>query len=100
MILIGMLTGSQSTSQNVVFSFFGPALVAFGVDATHAAVAGAHLASAGQGLPPADLTTFVVVGIVASQFGRKVDPLKSMFYSMPMCICMAVIGLIFLYLPA
>lgn len=98
MILIGMLTGSQSTSQNVVFSFFGPALVAFGVDATHAAVAGAHLASAGQGLPPADLTTFVVVGIVASQFGKKVDPLKSMFYSMPMCICMAIIGMVFLYL--
>ena len=95
--IIGMLTGSQSTSQNVVFSFFGPALVAFGVDATHAAVAGAHLASAGQGLPPADLTTFVVVGIVASQFGKKVDPLKSMFYSMPMCICMAIIGMVFLY---
>ena len=98
MILLGMLTGSQSTTQNVVFSFFGPALVAFGVDATHAAVAGAHLASAGQGLPPADLTTFVVVGIVASQFGKKVDPLKSMFYSMPMCICMAIIGMVFLYL--
>ncbi|MDR3766606.1 MAG: TRAP transporter large permease subunit [Butyricicoccus sp.] len=98
MILLGMLTGSQSTSQNVVFSFFGPALVAFGVNPTYAAVAGAHLASAGQGLPPADLTTFVVVGIVASQFGKKVDPLKSMFYSMPMCICMMIVGLFFLYI--
>lgn len=97
LILLGMLTGSQSTAQNVIFSFFGPALVASGVTATHAAVAGAHLASAGQGLPPADLTTFVVCGIVASLFGRKVDPLKSMFYSMPMCICMAVIGFVFLY---
>lgn len=98
MILLGMLTGSQSTTQNVVFSFFGPALVAFGLNPTYAAVAGAHLASAGQGLPPADLTTFVVVGIVASQFGKKVDPLKSMFYSMPMCICFAAVGMAFLYL--
>lgn len=98
MILLGMLTGSQSTTQNVVFSFFGPALVAYGVSPVYAAVAGAHLASAGQGLPPADLTTFVVVGIVASQFGKKVDPLKSMFYSMPMCICMAIIGFVFLYI--
>ncbi|MGM9612497.1 MAG: TRAP transporter large permease subunit [Butyricicoccus sp.] len=98
MILLGMLTGSQSTTQNVVFSFFGPALVAYGLNPTYAAVAGAHLASAGQGLPPADLTTFVVVGIVASQFGKKVDPLKSMFYSMPMCICMAIVGMVFLYL--
>lgn len=98
MILLGMLTGSQSTTQNVVFSFFGPALVAFGLNPTFVAVAGAHLASAGQGLPPADLTTFVVVGIVASQFGKKVDPLKSMFYSMPMCICMMIIGMVFLYI--
>ena len=98
MILLGMLTGSQSTTQNVVFSFFGPALVAFGVNPTYAAVAGAHRATAGQGLPPADLTTFVVVGIVASQFGKKVDPLKSMFYSMPMCICMMLVGLFFLYI--
>lgn len=98
MILLGMLTGSQSTTQNVVFSFFGPALVAFGVNPTYAAVAGAHLATSGQGLPPADLTTFVVVGIVASQFGKKVDPLKSMFYSMPMCICMLIVGMFFLYI--
>lgn len=98
MILLGMLTGSQSTTQNVVFSFFGPALVAFGVSPTFAAVAGAHLASAGQGLPPADLTTFVVVGIVSSQLGKKVDPMKSMFYSMPMCICFAIVGFLFLYI--
>lgn len=98
MILLGMLTGSQSTTQNVVFSFFGPALVAYGLNPTLVGVAGAHLASAGQGLPPADLTTFVVVGIVSSQFGKKVDPLKSMFYSMPMCICMAIIGMFFLYI--
>ncbi len=98
MMVIGMLTGSQSTTQNVIFAFFGPALVATVMDATNAAVAGANLAAAGQGLPPADLTTFVVAGIVASQFGKKVDPLKSMVYSLPMCICFLIVGLVFLYI--
>lgn len=98
MLLMGMLTGSQSTAQNVVFSFFGPALVAGGISTTYAAVAGAHLAAAGQGMPPADLTTFVVAGLVSAQFGKKVDPVKSMLYSMPMCICFTVVGIVFMYL--
>ena len=98
MCLLGMLTGSQSTTQNVVFTFFGPALVAFGVDPTRAAVAGAHLAAAGQGMPPADLTTFVICGMISSQFGKKVDPVKSMFYSLPMCIVFLITGLVFLYM--
>ncbi len=98
MLMIGMLTGSQSTTQNVVFSFFGPALVEIGVNPVYAAVAGAHIASGGQGMPPADLTTFVVAGIVASQFGKKVDPVRSMIYSLPMCIAFTAIGVVFLYL--
>ena len=98
MLLLGMLTGSQSTTQNVVFSFFGPSLVAYGLNPTFVAVAGAHLAAAGQGMPPADLTTFVVVGMVSAQFGKKVDPVKSMFYSLPMCICFLIVGMIFLYI--
>lgn len=98
MVLIGMLTGSQSTAQNVVFSFFGPALVATGVEPVFAAIAGAHLASAGQGLPPADLTTFVVAGFISAQFGVKVNPIKSMLYSMPMCILLGVVGFLFCYL--
>ncbi len=97
MLLIGMLTGSQSTTQNVIFSFFGPALVAGGLDPVFAAVAGANLANAGQGLPPADLTTFVVVGIVSAQFGKKVDPIKSMIYSVPMCLCFLAVGVFFLF---
>lgn len=97
MLLMGMLTGSQSTAQNVVFSFFGPALVATGMTTTTAAMAGACLAFAGQGLPPADLTTFVVAGIVSAQFGRKVDPVKSMIYSAPMCIAFLVMGSLFLF---
>ena len=49
MMLMGMLTGSQSTAQNVVFTFFGPALVAAGRSLDYTAVAGAHLAAAGMG---------------------------------------------------
>ncbi len=98
MLMLGMLTGSQSTTQNVVFSFFGPALVAGGMSTTMAALAGSHLAYAGQGLPPADLTTFVVAGIVSAQFGRKVDPVKSMFYSAPMCLIFLALGTAYLFL--
>ena len=57
LVLMGMLAGSQSTSQNVVFSFFGPALINSGVSKVNTAVAGAHLATSAQSLPPADLTT-------------------------------------------
>ncbi len=98
MLLMGMLTGSQSTTQNVVFSFFGPALVAIGLNPTYAAVAGSHLAASGQGMPPADLTTFVICGMITAQVGKKCDPVKSMIYSMPMCIVFLIIGLIFLYI--
>lgn len=98
MCLVGMLTGSQTTTQNAIFSFFGPALVATGVDTTKAALAGANLAMSGQGMPPADLTTFVVAGLVGAQVNKKVDPVKSMFYSMPMCIAFLIIGFVLIYM--
>ncbi len=98
MALIGMLTGSQSTAQNVVFSFFGPALVNIGMNPTYVAVAGANLAAAGQGLPPADLTTFVVAGIVGGMLAKKVNPVKSMLLMIPMCLIFLIIGMIFLYI--
>ena len=97
MTLIGMLTGSQTTAQTAIFTFFGPALQAVGVEPVHAALAGAHLAMAGQGLPPADLTTFVVAGMIGGILGIKVDPVKSMFYSAVMCVYFLIVGLIFLY---
>ena len=34
---------------------------------------------------------------VQPQFGKKVDPVKSMFYSLPMCIVFLITGLVFLY---
>lgn len=98
MALIGMLTGSQSTAQNVVFSFFGPALIAIGLKPTYVALAGANLAAAGQGLPPADLTTFVVAGIVGGMLGKKVNPIRAMIYMVPMCLSLLAMGLILLYI--
>ncbi len=98
MALIGMLTGSQSTAQNVIFSFFGPALISIGMDPVQVAAAGAHLAAGGMGLPPADLTTFCVAGIVGSMIGKEVDPIKSMIMMIPMCMTMIVIGMVLLYI--
>lgn len=97
MLLIGMLTGSQSTAQNTIFSFFGPALMKIGVTDVNAAVAGAHLAMSGQGLPPADLTTFVVCGLVGGILYKKVDPVKAMLLNLPMCLYFAAVGFFFLY---
>lgn len=98
MALIGMLTGSQSTAQNVIFSFFGPALISIGMDPVQVAAAGAHLAAGGMGLPPADLTTFCVAGIVGSMIGKEVDPIKSMIMMIPMCLAMITAGMILLYI--
>lgn len=97
MLLLGMLTGSQSTCQNVIFSFFGPALIASGLTPIHSALVGAHVATAGQCLPGANLCGFVVVGLVASQFGKKVDPMKSMMYCLPMCAALLAVGVFFLF---
>lgn len=96
--LIGMLTGSQTTSQNTIFSFLGPALVQIGVDPVHAAIAGSHMAMSGQGLPPADLTTFVVAGLVGGIMGIKVDPVKSMLLNLPMCLYFMFIGFLFMFI--
>jgi len=98
LMLVGMLTGSQTTAQTTIFSFFGPALVSIGVDPIKVAAAGGHLACAGEGLPPACLTTFVVTGLVGGILGVKVDPLRSMFYSSYLCFYFMIVGLLFLYI--
>lgn len=98
MCLMGMITGLQSATQSTIFTIFGPALVSNGVDTVYAAVSGAHLAMAGQGLPPADMLTFLTAGFVGGVLGKKVDPLRSMIYSMPMCIYYIIVGILFLYI--
>ncbi len=97
-MLGGMLMGAQSTTQTTLLPILGPAWMATGVSSVHAAVASAHLAAAGQGLPPADLNTFVIAGLVSSLLHRKVDPLKSMYLTVPYCLTLACIGIVFLFI--
>ena len=97
MTLLGMLTGAQSTAQNAIFSWFGPVLTELGVSPVHAAIAGSHIALAGQGAPPADTVTFCIAGVVGGILKEKVDPLRSMFYSLPFCIYLFIVGVIFMY---
>ena len=99
MVILGMLTGTQSTPNNAIFSFFGPALVeTAGVVPGKAAAAGAQFAAAGQGMPPADLTTFFAAGLVSGVLKEDVDPLKSMFYAAPVWLWITFTGLLLLYI--
>lgn len=97
-LLVGMLTGSNSTAQSTIFSFLGPALVSSGLDPVRVAAAGGQIATAGQVMPPADLTTFVVAGLVGGILGVKVDCIKSMIKSSPAFLCLAAVGLLLLYI--
>lgn len=96
--LIGMLTGSQSTAQNSIFAFLGPALIETGLDPVRVAITGSHIAASGQGMPPADLTCFVVCGLVGGILNIKVDPLKTMILNLPMCLYLFSVGLLFMYI--
>ena len=93
-----MLVGAQSTTQTTLLPILGPAWMATGVSDIHAAVASSHLAAAGQGLPPADLNTFVIAGLVSSLLQKEVNPMKSMILTAPYCILLAIIGLAFLFI--
>ena len=97
LILGGMLLGAQSTTQTSLLPILGPAWIATGVTDVHAAAASAHLAAAGQGLPPADLNTFVIAGLVSSLLGKQVNPMKSMLLTVPYCLLLAFFGLVFLF---
>ncbi len=97
-VLAGMLLGAQSTAQSLLTPLLAPAWFSAGVTKVNAAVASAHLAAAGQGLPPASLNTFVVAGLVGSIIKKPVDPLKSMFYASFHSFYLGVVGLIFLYI--
>lgn len=93
-ILVGMLTGSQTTAQTTIITFLGPALKAIGVDPVKAALGAGHLAMAGQSMPPVGLTAFVVVGIVGGIINQKVDPIKVMLLTLPVTIYFAISGFI------
>ena len=98
MVMTGMITGLQSSTQTTIFTVLGPALTQIGVTPVHATVAGAHLAMAGQGLPPADMLTFLTVGLVGGVIGKQINPMKSMKYSCPQCIYFILVALVFLFI--
>ena len=98
MCLMGMITGLQSATQSTIFTILGPALVSIGVDPVNVTVSGAHLAMAGQGLPPADMLTFLTAGFVGGILGKKVNPLRSMIYSLPMCLYYVCVGVLFMFI--
>ena len=95
--LMGMISGSQSTSQNVILSFFGPALIATGMSPEAAALAGAHLAMGSQAFPPTDLCTIVVAPLVAGTLGEPCDYVKSMMKSLPGFLFLFGMGILLLF---
>ena len=104
-LLISALTGSQSTSQNTIFSFLAPALASVGVDPVHAAVASAHIASGGQAFPPVSAPALAISAVVESilvqKLGKdagKVDPIRVMVLTLPMSIYFVIVGFLFLFI--
>ena len=91
--LVGMITGSQTTSQNTIFSFLSQILIEnLHVDPVLTALGGAHIACAGQTLPPANLTAFVVAGIVGGVLLKEVNPIKISVYALPVTIVCFIVG--------
>ena len=97
-IVIGTLTGSQSTAQNTIFSWLAPALVNAGVDPDKLAVAAAHIASGAQGFPPTSITALVVCALVGGVLNKKVNPIKAMMGYFPLSIYLVAVGFLFLYI--
>lgn len=97
-LLIAALTGSQSTAQNTIFSFFAPVLQQLGVDPVHAAVVGSHIAAGGQAFPPASMTALVVCGLVGGILKQKVNPLHTMILCLPLSVYLVACGFLFMYI--
>ena len=94
MVIVGMLTGSQTTAQSVIVTFLGPILENLSVDPTFIALGASHIAAAGQNMPPVGLTAFVVCGLIGGILNREVDPLKVMVLALPNSFYFLTVGLI------
>lgn len=94
MVIIGMLTGSQTTAQSVTVPFLGPIMESMNVDPTLIALGASHIAAAGQNMPPVGLTAFVVCGLIGGILNRQVDPLKVMVLALPNSLLFLAIGLL------
>jgi len=93
-VIVGMLTGSQTTAQTVNVTFLGPILENMNVDPTLIALGASHIAAAGQNMPPVGLTAFVVCGLIGGILSREVDPIKVMVLALPNSIYFLLIGLL------
>ncbi|WP_163970874.1 hypothetical protein [Oceanobacillus halotolerans] len=93
-VVVGMLTGSQTTAQSVNITFLGPILENMNVDPTLIALGASHIAAAGQNMPPVGLTAFVVCGLIGGILNKKVDPLKVMILALPNSLYFLLIGLL------
>lgn len=93
-VIVGMLTGSQTTSQTVIVTFLGPILEKLGVDPTNIALGASHIAAGGQNMPPVGLTSFVVCGLIGGILSTKVDPIKVMLLALPSSIYFIIVGLV------
>jgi TRAP-type C4-dicarboxylate transport system permease large subunit len=93
-VIVGMLTGSQTTAQSVIVTFIGPILENLDVDPTWIALGASHIAAAGQNMPPVGLTAFVVCGLIGGILSREVDPIKVMVLALPNSLYFLLIGLL------
>ncbi|MGM8212424.1 TRAP transporter large permease subunit [Virgibacillus sp. W0430] len=97
-VVVGMLTGSQTTAQSVNITFLGPILENMNVDPTFIALGASHIAAAGQNMPPVGLTAFVVCGLIGGILSKEVDPIKVMFLALPNSLYFLIVGLIVWFL--
>lgn len=94
MVVVGMLTGSQTTAQSVIVTFLAPILKNMEVDPTLIALGASHIAAAGQNMPPVGLTAFVVCGLIGGILSKEVDPIKVMGLALPNSFYFLIVGLI------
>ena len=93
-VVVGMMTGSQTTAQTVNVTFLGPILENMNVDPTLIALGASHIAAAGQNMPPVGLTAFVVCGLIGGILNTKVDPIKVMVLALPNSFYFLIVGLL------
>lgn len=97
-VLVGMVTGSQTTAQTAIVGVMAPTMVDLGLDPVAVAIGAAHLAMAGQAMPPVGLTTFVVAGLIGGILNVRVDPLRAMLLSVPLSLCFLAFGALYWYM--
>lgn len=98
LIVIGMLTGSQTAAQTIVVPFLAPLLEQLGIPPFNIALGVSHIAAGGQNFPPVGLTAFVVSGLVGGTLNTKVDPVKVMLLALPNSLYMCLVGAVALFI--